>query len=285
MPKLLFGLIGNPVRHSMSAKYFNKKFKRENFNARYEAFELSSIDELADLLRTYPDLVALNVTSPFKKEVLKYVDTFTPEARETGAVNTLYIERNFNKSKKSLPVEFKIYGHNSDIKGFENLIASLSLAPGLQAVILGNGGATRAVYRAFRNYGISCCVVSRHPMSVENKSHVSESAGEEYRDIMEYETLGYSSLTPDFLLRHEIVVNATPLGMAPLADEAPPMDYSACSAVNIAIDLVYNPPVTRFMQLCALSGASVKNGLSMLTGQAEESWQFWCKHLKSDHLM
>ena len=261
-----FGLIGNPVGHSTSPRYFNSKYNRENINARYEAYQLDSADELINLINKEPALVGLNVTSPFKTDVIPYLDILTDDAQLINSVNTIFIDRTqFGKNSN-----FKLIGHNSDVDGFKILLKELSLDINenqyRSALVFGNGGGARAAVAALLSINVNPTIISRS----KTKSI----------SIPDVDVLTYGDLNYDVISKTSILVNATPLGMAGVnIDRCVDIPYDAITSPTLCIDLIYNPPVTQFLNRCAHNGATIKNGLSMLIGQAESSWRFWQNQL------
>lgn len=244
----MYGLIGYPLGHSFSAKYFNNKFAQEGIDNSYCLFPLKSIEELIDLLNNKPSLQGLNVTIPYKEKVISYLQNISPEAKAIGAVNVINIT---SSNTGRAPI---LSGYNTDWKGF-----SLSLIPLLSekiksALVLGTGGASKAVIFALKKLGIQAKSVSR------NKSE---------------NCLTYSELTQEVIKRHLLIVNTTPLGMSPDIASFPDIPYQYLTEQHICYDLVYNPQVTEFMKKSEANGAKVKNGLEMLHLQAELSWEIW----------
>ncbi|MDE7438100.1 MAG: shikimate dehydrogenase [Muribaculaceae bacterium] len=244
----MYGLIGYPLGHSFSAKYFNEKFAEEGIDNSYRLFPLQSIDELGNLLESYPALQGLNITIPYKEKVIPFLSDISPEALAIGAVNVIKIN-NYNEGR--IPI---LSGYNTDWKGF-----SLSLIPLLNesvksALVLGTGGASKAVCYALKRLGITPHLVSR--------SHSSS----EYI---------YKDLNEDIIKENLLIVNTTPLGMSPNVVSCPDIPYHYLTDRHICYDLVYNPEVTEFMTRSAHYGATVKNGLEMLHRQAELSWEIW----------
>lgn len=238
-----FGLIGFPLGHSFSKKYFGDKFEREGIagNA-YELFPLEQIDQLKDLLASNPDLVGLNVTIPYKEQVIPYLDSMSPVVEEIGACNCIHIQ------------EGRLMGHNTDVIGF-----SRSLLPQLkphhkQALILGTGGSSKAVAYTMKELGIPFLQVSRTPA-----------------DGM----ISYEEIDQRMLESHTLLINTTPVGMFPDIAKAPAIPYEFIGADHYLFDLVYNPERTGFLQEGALRGAAVENGSDMLVIQAEASWEIW----------
>ncbi|MDR2936465.1 MAG: shikimate dehydrogenase [Rikenellaceae bacterium] len=242
-----FGLIGNPVGHSFSRGYFSKKFSEEGIaDAVYENFQLETIDELPGLLGRHPDLAGLNVTIPYKQQVLRYLDQIDPEAEAIGAVNCIRIER---RSEKPF-----LTGCNADAHGFEASLLSLTRGTRPDALVLGTGGASRAVDFILSKHGIRYRPVSR-----------TASSG----------TIAYEELTPDVIRMHRLIINTTPLGMYPKMDTFPELPYDAIGPEHLLIDLVYNPPQTEFLRRGRLRGATAMGGYAMLVVQAERSWAVW----------
>lgn len=244
--KKLYGLIGKPLGHSFSVDFFNHKFEAEGIDAHYMNFEIDSVAELPRLLAEYPSLAGLNVTSPYKRDVMPLLQAVDPLARKVGAVNVIKI----NRCPGEPPV---LEGFNSDVAGFAD-----SLRPDAArieaALILGSGGAACACCVGLERLGLKSVIVSR--TAAEGR-------------------MTYADITPEIMATHHLVVNATPLGMYPHIGKAPPMPYNLFTPQHLAYDLVYNPKVTEFMRLSAEQGAVTKNGLEMLLLQAIESWRIF----------
>ena len=242
-----YGLIGYPLGHSFSISYFNQKFADEGINATYENFEIPSIDDLPEIIDRYPNLRGLNVTIPYKEKVIPFLDSISPEARAIGAVNVIRVTHQKNKTL--------LKGYNSDVIGFTQSIEPM-LDPKWhkKALILGTGGASKAINYGLKSLGIEPVFVSRY-----------ERPG----------TIQYQSITPDVVREYNVIVNCTPLGMYPNTDECPQLPYEAMDSHTILYDLIYNPDQTLFMRNGAKYGAEVKNGLEMLLLQAFASWEFW----------
>lgn len=242
-----FGLIGYPLGHSFSQSYFTEKFKKENIDARYLNFPIPVINELPDLLKKHPYLAGLNVTIPYKQQVIDYLDELDPRAKEIGAVNVIKITW-----KNKVPY---LKGYNSDVIGFSRSITPLLKPLHTKALILGTGGASKAVAYALKQLGLLFRFVSRNP---NHPSHVS-----------------YQALTPEIIKEYKVIINTTPLGMAPDTDVAPPIPYEGITHEHLAFDLIYNPETTLFLNKCANKGAVIKNGLEMLHLQAEAAWEIF----------
>ena len=242
------GLIGYPLTHSFSKKYFADKFAAANItDFNYELFEIEQITDLPNLIAQTPNLLGLNVTIPYKVQVLPYLDEIDAEAAKVGAVNTIKFEQG------------KLKGYNTDIYGFENSLLDLlksSTKPlhQLKALVLGTGGASKAVVHVLDKLGIFSQLVSR-----SNKSGV----------------ITYDSLDATKFKDHNIVINTTPLGTYPNIETCPSLPYDAITPYHYFYDLVYNPAEPIFLKNAKQAGASIKNGSDMLVLQAEKAWSIW----------
>ncbi|HJH77217.1 MULTISPECIES: shikimate dehydrogenase family protein [Prevotellaceae] len=241
-----YGLIGYPLGHSFSKSYFNEKFENEGINAEYINFEIPTLDSLPEILASNPELKGLNVTIPYKEKVISYLDSISPEARAIGAVNVIRVDHKGNDTY--------LKGFNSDVIGFTKSIEPLLERFHKKALILGTGGASKAINFGLKSLGLETVFVSRF-----------ERPG----------TIQYSQITPDIIQEYNVIVNCTPCGMYPHIDECPQLPYEAMTSKNILYDLLYNPDETLFMKKGAQHGATVKNGLEMLLLQAFASWEFW----------
>lgn len=242
-----YGLIGRGIGHSFSANYFNNKFEKESIDARYSLFDLQNIEEIEKILEDHPNLRGLNVTSPYKREVIRYVDSLSPAAKELNAVNVVSVLR-------SPSGELYLKGDNSDYEGFRKTLKDIiSGNKDLKALILGTGGASTAVALALRIENIPYKVVSRNPKEDE---------------------IGYDKMN-ELLEDYRLIINATPLGMYPDVDKAPDIDYSRLTEKHICYDLIYNPAETTFLKKAKNKKARIINGLDMLLNQAELSWKIW----------
>ena len=242
-----YGLIGYPLGHSFSISYFNQKFQDESIDAVYENFEIPTIDALPEILDSNPNLRGLNVTIPYKEKVIPFLDSVSPEARAIGAVNVIRVTHEGN--------DIKLKGYNSDVIGFtQSIEPMLDKKWHKKALILGTGGASKAIDYGLRNQGLETVFVSRY-----------ERPG----------TIQYKTITPDVIQEYNVIVNCTPIGMYPKTEECPLLPYEAMDQHTILYDLIYNPDETLFMKLGAQYGAQVKNGLEMLLLQAFASWEFW----------
>jgi shikimate dehydrogenase len=242
-----FGLIGYPLGHSFSQKYFTAKFAEENIpDCTYENFQLSSLDGFPDLISSNPDLCGLNVTIPYKTEILRYVDSTDQVAGEICAANVLKIRREAGKTK--------IIAFNSDVAGIRDSVHSFFPKASGTALILGTGGASKAVSWTLKNMGFKVLIVSR-----KKKEGI----------------LGYEDIDIHVLKEISLIVNTTPLGMFPDVESRPDIDYRLLDKRHTLFDLVYNPEFTRFLKLGKERGCKVITGLKMLYSQAEKSWEIW----------
>ncbi|HOV10638.1 MAG TPA: shikimate dehydrogenase [Bacteroidales bacterium] len=243
----IFGLIGNSLKHSYSEKFFTEKFRQEKINdARYFLFPMSNIDEYRTLVQRY-QFSGLQVTNPFKQSIMGYLEALDEEASMVGAVNTI----KFIKDGTKIITK----GYNTDIAGFDALLGNFSLPAGNSALILGTGGASKAVAYILKKKEIPFHFVSRSPVDAE--------------------IFSYDSLTAKVVSENRLIINATPAGLYPDIESFPGIPYEAVSKNHICIDLIYNPDKTVFMQKCEQMEAQVVNGLEMLWVQAEKSWEIW----------
>jgi shikimate dehydrogenase len=246
----LYGLIGYPLTHSFSQKYFTEKFSRENISdCRYLNFPMPDITELPALLRLHPGLKGLNVTIPHKTAVMSFLQEVDEEAKAIGAVNCISIE------------EGKLTGYNTDATGFRQSIKPFLESQHERALILGTGGASRAVYHVLKQIGIDCYFVTR------NKSTSSHT-----------QSFSYEELNEHIMHAFRLIVNCSPVGTFPDTESCPPLPYQHLGSSHLLYDLVYNPPETMFMKEGRRYGATAINGYSMLQLQAEAAWQIWQRH-------
>lgn len=241
-----YGLIGYPLGHSFSMGYFNEKFKNEAINAVYENFEIPDIQDITTVIGSNPDLAGFNVTIPYKEKVMDYLDYIAPEAAEIGAVNVVKVTHNGERAV--------LKGFNSDVVGFVNSIKPLLRPLHKKALVLGTGGASKAVEYGLRKLGLETIKVSR---------------------TEKYNTITYGQVTPELLSEYKVIVNCTPCGMAPHFDECPNLPYDSIDDSFLLYDLIYNPEETLFLRKGKEKDATVKNGLEMLLLQAEEGWNIW----------
>ncbi len=242
----IYGLIGYPLGHSFSVGYFNEKFQNEGIDAKYVNFEIPQIDMLEEVIASNPDLKGLNVTIPYKEKVISYLDNVSPEARTIGAVNVIRV---IHKGKNVI-----LKGYNSDVIGFTQSIEPRLEPYHKKALILGTGGASKAVNYGLKSLGLETVLVSRY-----------ERPG----------TIQYEKLTPDDIREYNVIVNCTPCGMYPHTNKCPNLPYEAMDSHTLLYDLIYNPDETLFMYKGRKQGATVVNGLEMLLLQAFVSWEIW----------
>ena len=240
-----FGLIGKTLKHSFSKNYFTQKFTEEGIvNCSYENFELQLIDELPELIAGNPDIEGLNITIPYKEEVLQFLYRKDEVVEEIGACNCIKIK------------DGKCYGYNTDVVAFKKVLQSRIETQHTCALILGSGGASKAVQYALKELHIDFLLVSRHKQQ---------------------NGLGYEEVSEEIIQKHPLIVNTTPLGMYPNINDDPPIPYDAITSQHLLYDLIYNPAKTKFLQQGEKKGAQILNGYEMLVIQAEESWKIWNK--------
>jgi len=242
-----FGLIGYPLAQSFSYKYFTNKFTTENIDARFLNFEIPAIEELPNLLDHHPYIAGLAVTIPYKEKIIDYLDELDETAQKVKAVNSIKITW---KNKKPY-----LKGYNTDLIGFRNSIQPLLKEHHKKALILGTGGAAKAVGYTLEMMGIEYKFVSRKADSPN--------------------VINYNKLTKKHYEEYTVIINSTPVGMYPDIDQCPDIDYSSIDQKHLLFDLTYNPDNTKFMQMGAANGATTKNGLEMLYLQADASWTIW----------
>lgn len=241
-----YGIIGNPLGHSFSKQYFTDKFQNEEIDARFLNFEIPSIDKIKDVLEDNQSLLGLCVTIPYKEEVMAYLDEIDPLAKEIGAVNSIQIRRKNGKAY--------LKGYNTDIYGFGESLSEFIAEAKLSALILGTGGASKAVATALKHRDIDYLFVSRQ----KSKTSIS-----------------YQDLNDEIIRNHKLIINCTPLGTFPKTNACPDIPYTTLNKEHFLYDLVYNPNETLFMTKGNELGAQTHNGLRMLHLQAEKSWQIW----------
>jgi shikimate dehydrogenase len=241
----LYGLIGFPLGHSFSKKYFTEKFQQENIiDCRYELFPLDSIKDFPSLLKSNPYLKGLNVTIPYKQDVLTYVTQQTDEVIKIGAANTLKINGN------------KIVAYNTDVIGFEKSFLQNLKPTHKKALVLGTGGSSKAVKYVLEKLGIDYLIVTRKEQTEDGY-------------------LNYSQIDEEVIKEYSIIINCTPVGTFPNDKEYPQLPYNFISPKHYLFDVVYNPEKSLFLKMGEEQGASIQNGYDMLVIQAEESWKIW----------
>ncbi len=243
MSEKVFGLLGRTLGHSFSKAYFTQKFKDLNLDYTYKSFELSDISEFKNLVRTEKNLVGLNVTTPYKEAVIPFLDELNETAQAIGAVNTILIK------------EGKKIGYNSDVFGFKQMIKPFFKSHHEKAIILGTGGASKAVAYVLENLGCEPIFISRSPKG-DNQ-------------------FGYEDINKLMIEACPVIVNTTPLGTFPNNEEMPDIPTQLLTDKNLVIDLIYNPTETKLLKAAKEQNAWTLNGLTMLHQQAEKSWQIW----------
>ncbi len=242
-----YGLIGYPLTHSFSKRFFTEKFENENIHAAYENFEIDNISKFPEVIKNNPELSGLNVTIPYKEQVIPYLDELNDSAKEIGAVNTVKISRKENN--------IFLKGFNTDTFGFETALKPLLKEHHKKALILGTGGASKALKYVLRKRGIDFISASIEELK-ENE-------------------IRYEEIDRNIIDERLLIINATPLGTFPKTETFPPLPYEFLTGRHLLFDLVYNPEVTMFMKKGRAKGATVKNGYEMLLQQALKSWEIW----------
>ncbi len=233
-----YGIIGYPLHHSFSAKYFSEKFEQEGIEAEYSLYPIDMEDLRLKIEDLFHRLDGMNVTMPYKQTIIPYLDRLDETAEAVGAVNVVH----------------KRVGYNTDCIGFMESIKPLLRDSDRKALVLGTGGASKAVCYGLKQLGIATTLVSRTP-----------------KDGM----IGYSDLTEGLMAEHTIIVNCTPLGMVPDTESYPPIPYELISAQHLLFDCIYNPEETVFLRKGRAQGAKTQNGIEMLYGQAKAAWKIW----------
>lgn len=247
MSKRLYGLIGQSLFHSFSKDYFSNKFLEEKVEAEYLNFEMPELDGFKEFITKNQFLLGLNVTIPYKEKIIQYLDELSVEATKIGAVNCIKIDKNTQK----------LTGFNTDAFGFSQSIKPFLESGHTKALILGNGGASKAVEFVLRNLGVDCFFAVR-----EKKQQLNN-------------TLLFEELNDDIIFQIPLIVNTTPLGTFPNLNEIPPLPTRAIGKNHFVVDLIYNPLETELLKISKKQGALILNGLSMLKIQAEKSWEIW----------
>lgn len=254
-----YGLLGHPLGHSFSRKFHNERFATLKIDAEYVNFDLEDVTLLPGVLAQEPRLEGLNVTIPYKQAVMQYLDELDDVAARIGAVNTVVVKHEVPEGKTSKLPGLWLKGYNTDIIGFRDSICPLLeqagiLGSGSKALILGTGGASKAVKVALEDMGIEPVYVSR-----------SAAPGR----------LTYDDLTAEVMQTHRVVVNCSPVGMYPHVDECPAIPYDLLTSSHVCYDLIYNPEVTQFLAKAKEKGALTMSGGAMLEGQAIASYEYW----------
>ena len=241
----LYGLIGFPLGHSFSKKYFNEKFEREGLiDYSYELFPISSIKEFPSIIKSNPFLQGLNITVPYKQEVLEYVTELTGTVKNIGAANTIKIKGD------------KLIAYNTDVIGFENSFIKKLKPSHTKALVLGTGGSSKAIQYVLKKLNIEFLLVTRSKQ-------------------LEKEIIKYSCIDETIMAEHQVIINCTPVGMYPNVKDYPQLPYQFISEEHYLFDLIYKPEQTLFLKKGEEKGAVIENGFEMLIIQAEESWKIW----------
>lgn len=243
-----YGLIGKTLEHSFSPIFFKEKFEKEGINdCSYQLYPLKNISEFNQLIGDFTELSGLNVTIPYKQEIIPFLNEIETNAKEIGAVNTVKFKRICNK--------LKLIGYNTDYLGFMDSIKPFLKKQHQSALVLGTGGSSKAITYALEKLNIKYTQVSRNP----SKNNI----------------LSYDSLNEDLIYSNKIIINTTPLGMFPDNSGVPDIPYNAITKDHLLFDLIYNPKETVFLSKGKLKGAQISNGFEMLVNQAEYSWKIW----------
>ncbi len=243
-----FGLIGYPLEHAFSHKYFAEKFKKEGItDARYKLFSISEISKIKNIIVSHPNLVGLNVTTPYKELIIPFLDDMDQTILKLGTVNTVKIFRNGK--------DYRLKGFNTDVAGIDKTFDQLDIAPETKALILGSGGSGKTLAYVLSKRGVDTKNVSRNPSNLKQ--------------------IAYKKLSKSIFDEYKLIINASPVGMFPNIEDAPKIPYQFISEEHICIDLVYNPAETMFLEHCRKNGAKTVNGLTMLYEQADKAWEIW----------
>ena len=245
--KNIYGLVGLHLVHSFSENFFNQKFESEEINAKYVNFEIPHIDDFKRIIENNSNLNGLNITIPYKEQIIPFLDEIDSTAKEIGAINVIKFITNHNGVTK-------LKGYNTDVIGFYKSIKPLLKPIHTHALILGTGGAAKAIAHGLKTIGVKFKFVSRTPNN---------------------EVLSYKELTPIVMDKYKVIINTTPLGMYPNINSCPNIPYEFISTNHICYDLTYNPDITLFLKKSKEQGATIKNGLEMLILQAEAAWEIW----------
>jgi len=239
-----YGLIGKSLSHSFSKQYFTSKFEKEKIeDCRFDLFELEKIEHIKDLLNNNPDLKGFSVTLPYKESIIPYLDEMDAIVEDIGACNCVKVEGG------------KLIGYNTDIDGFMTSFLAVLEMHHDQAIVLGNGGAAKAVIYSLEQWSLDPLVVARHPKSKHE--------------------LAWNKLSKEIINKHKIIINTTPAGMFPNVNECPDIPYEGIDRFHLVYDLIYNPKKTLFLKKAEKQGASIKNGMEMLEQQADTAWIIW----------
>lgn len=242
-----YGLLGYPLTHSFSKRYFTEKFEKENINSSYENFEIDNINRFPEIIKNTPNLAGMNVTIPYKEQVIPFLDDLNDDARNISAVNTI----KFLHTENGL----KLKGYNTDTYGFENSLRPFLKPHHKKALILGTGGASKALKYVLKRLGIE---------------YISASIEE-----LKENEIRYEDIDKQLMKERTLIINATPLGTYPKVDTFPKIPYEFLCPEHLLFDVVYNPEVSVFLSRGKEKGATIKNGYEMLLLQAQKSYQIW----------
>jgi len=242
-----YGLIGHPLSHSFSKRFFTEYFEKKSIEAEYLNFEIRDISLLPAVIKEHPGLIGFNVTIPYKQAIIPYLESCDPKAAAINAVNTVKVDRSNST--------IKLKGFNTDLIGFRDSIRPLLQTQHKKALVLGTGGASKAVMATLADLSIQAQLVSR-----EARPGIS---------------ISYADLTQPMMEEYSLIVNTTPLGTFPKTEEFPDIPYEYLTDKHLLYDLVYNPPITQFLKKGADRGATIKNGYEMLELQALAAWKIW----------
>jgi len=242
-----YGLLGYPLTHSFSKQFFTEKFQKERIDSEYLNFEIKSVDQVSKIIEDHPDLAGLNVTIPYKEVIIPFLNDLHPEAKEISAVNTIRIARRQG--------EVHLTGFNTDIWGFEQSLNPLLKSHHKNALILGTGGASKAIQHVLKKLGINFLTATTRTPSVKS--------------------ISYSDITKQLISDFTLIINTTPLGTYPNTSTFPDIPYEYLSTHHLLYDLVYNPQITIFLEKGKEQGAVIKNGYEMLILQALKSYEIW----------
>ena len=246
--KRQFGLIGGSLSHSLSQKYFTKKFAELGLsNCKYTLFPISEVSKVTNIIDGNPSLVGLNVTSPYKETIIPFLDELDTKVLKVGTVNVIKITRDGEYTH--------LKGYNTDIFGLRKTFEMLELPSNCKALILGSGGSAKTAKVVLSEMGVTSTNVSRHPETLDE--------------------LSYQKLTANKIKDYKLIINATPVGMFPNVSQFPQIPYEGITSSHICLDLVYNPAKTKFIEKCEAHGARTANGLTMLYEQADKAWEIW----------
>lgn len=248
MEERMYGLVGHPLGHSFSKRFYEEYFASNQIKAQYLNFDISNIEDIANIISRTPNLQGFNVTIPYKESIIDYLDQLDDSAKEIGAVNVVKVVNRYNRKY--------LVGYNTDAEGFlQSICPSIDRTRINKALILGTGGAAKAIAFALKSMSINSIMASRSKAPIK--------------------AISYEDINSEVIKNHNIIINATPLGMWPNIDEMPPLPYHAIGSNHICFDAIYNPLETKFLSECNRHGAKIINGHSMLINQAYATLRVW----------